>query len=84
MRRAQILLLLLSTSFGLGGCSLVVDFDRSLLLDGGADAGDDASVEAGIGGSSGAGGVGGSSGAGGVGGSSEAGGAGGEPASGTS
>ena len=31
----------------LGGCSLVVDFDRSLLNDGGADAGVDAEVEAG-------------------------------------
>ena len=30
----------------LGGCSLVVDFDRSLLSDGGADAGLDAEVEA--------------------------------------
>jgi hypothetical protein len=30
----------------LGGCSLIVDFDRSLLSDGGVDAGLDAEVEA--------------------------------------
>lgn len=32
---------------GLAGCSLVVDFDRSLLRDGGLDGGMDASVDAG-------------------------------------
>ncbi len=32
---------------GLGGCSLVVDFDRSLLPDGGSDGGVDASVDGG-------------------------------------
>jgi hypothetical protein len=32
----------------IGGCSLVVDFDRSLLLDGGPDGGIDASIEGGI------------------------------------
>ena len=31
------------------GCSLVVDFDRSLLIDAGTDGGVDASVEAGAG-----------------------------------
>ena len=32
---------------GLGGCSLVVDFDPALLRDGGADTGIDASVDGG-------------------------------------
>ena len=32
---------------GLSGCSLVVDFDRSLLFDGGLDGGTDASVDVG-------------------------------------
>ena len=39
-------------SISSGGCSLVVDFDRSLLLDsgidGGVDAGLDATVDAGV------------------------------------
>lgn len=36
-----------ATLLGLGGCSLVVDFDRSLLRDGGSDGGVDASVDGG-------------------------------------
>jgi len=38
--------LALVASLGLGGCSLVVDFDRSLLVDAGVDGGfADASIE---------------------------------------
>ena len=36
--------LLLFASLLLGGCSLIVDFDRSLLVDGGPDASLDAGV----------------------------------------
>ncbi|MFA9470868.1 MAG: hypothetical protein ACERNK_09860 [Deltaproteobacteria bacterium] len=32
----------------MGGCSLLVDFDRSLLVDAGVDAGVDASVDASV------------------------------------
>jgi hypothetical protein len=32
----------------LGGCSLIVDFDRSLLVDAGTDGGADASVDAAV------------------------------------
>jgi hypothetical protein len=39
--------LTLIAAIGLGACSLVVDFDRSLLRDGGADGAVDASVDAG-------------------------------------
>jgi len=56
------------------GCQLVVDFDRSLLVDAGTDAGEDAGSDGGVGGAGGTGGAGGS---GGMGGASGAGGAGG-------
>lgn len=40
--------ILLLTALGLGGCSLVVDFDRSLLVDAGTDGGAiEGSVDAG-------------------------------------
>lgn len=38
----------LIVGLGLGGCSLVVDFDPALLPDGGRDAGADGSVDAGV------------------------------------
>jgi hypothetical protein len=38
--------LILFAMLGLGGCSLVVDFDRSLLRDGGTDSGADTSFDA--------------------------------------
>jgi hypothetical protein len=44
MVRARFPLVLL-IAFGLGSCSLVVDFDPALLRDGGADTGIDASVD---------------------------------------
>jgi hypothetical protein len=50
------------------GCQLVVDFDRSLLVDAGTDAGEDAGSDGGAGGTGGTGGVSGAGGAGGVGG----------------
>jgi hypothetical protein len=46
MRRILFSALLL-VMLGLGGCSLVVDFDRSLLLDAGPDGGVDISGDAG-------------------------------------
>jgi hypothetical protein len=46
MVRARFPLVLL-IALGLGGCSLVVDFDPALLRDGGADTGIDASVDGG-------------------------------------
>lgn len=48
MIRAPRLCLIVVAAVGFGGCSLVVDFDRSLLLDGGPDGGVDAAVEAAI------------------------------------
>jgi hypothetical protein len=39
---------LLIVAVFVGGCSLVVDFDRSLLLDGGTDGGSDAQVDAAV------------------------------------
>jgi len=46
MARAFCSALALVASLGLGGCSLVVDFDRSLLVDAGVDGGfPDASIE---------------------------------------
>jgi len=49
MTRFKPLRLLLATSLALAlsACSLVVDFDRSLLLDAGVDAGPDAASDAG-------------------------------------
>ncbi|MBW1907310.1 MAG: hypothetical protein JRJ24_18815 [Deltaproteobacteria bacterium] len=53
MMRAEILRFVVPTlpavflAVFLGGCSLVVDFDRSLLVDAGVDAGLDAAVDAG-------------------------------------
>lgn len=41
-------LYLLIVAVFVGGCSLVVDFDRSLLLDGGTDGGSDAQVDAAV------------------------------------
>jgi len=46
MVRARFPLVLL-IAFGLGSCSLVVDFDPALVRDGGADTGIDASVDGG-------------------------------------
>jgi hypothetical protein len=65
MRRVPTLLLMLVAALALGGCSLVVDFDRSLLVDGGVDAG--------LGGGGGRGGAGAVGGGGGVGGQGGAG-----------
>ncbi|MBW1760113.1 MAG: hypothetical protein JRG67_03570 [Deltaproteobacteria bacterium] len=49
MMRFDTVLFLLATgvAFVVSGCSLVVDFDRSLLVDAGVDAAPDASVDAG-------------------------------------
>ena len=48
MTRLATWTIFLASAFGLGGCSLVVEFDRSLLVDAGTDAGViDASVDAG-------------------------------------
>jgi len=49
MTRFDTLPVLLATVLALvvSGCSLVVDFDRSLLVDAGVDAAPDASVDAG-------------------------------------
>jgi len=41
------------------GCQLVVDFDRSLLVDAGTDAGENAGSDGGVGGAGGSGGAGG-------------------------
>ena len=45
MTRAPFSLIVLA-ALAFGGCSLVVDFDRSLLPDGGTDAGIDPSIDA--------------------------------------
>ncbi len=50
------------------GCQLVVNFDRSLLVDAGTDAGEDTGNDGGMGGDGGSGGSGGAGGAGGMGG----------------
>lgn len=47
MSRPRVFAILLVTALDLGGCSLVVDFDRSLLVDAGTDGGAiDGSVDA--------------------------------------
>ncbi len=83
MRRVSKCTLILLAILTLSACSLVVDFDRSLLL----DASVDGSIEGGVGGSAGAAGAGGegaggsgggAAGAGGDGGSAGSGGAGGD------
>jgi hypothetical protein len=47
MIRAETLLFLLATvlAVSIGGCSLVVDFDRSQLVDASVDAGQDGAVD---------------------------------------
>jgi hypothetical protein len=49
MMRSEYLLYVVTAVIAvfIGGCSLVVDFDRALLVDGGVDAGADAAVDAG-------------------------------------